>query len=59
MLQIIVNFFINIFLIQNMLSNRVDKEKILVGKIIWGDRKLEDSVLRTLLVSSPNRNICL
>ena len=43
MLQIIVNFFINIFLIQNMLSKRVDKEKILVGKIIWGDRKLEDS----------------
>ena len=54
-----------------MLSVRVEEEEILVGKIVWGDRKLEDSVSRKLLTSSddsylsrstlksPNENICL
>ena len=57
--------------LQNMLSIRVDEEEILVDKIVWGDRKLEDSVSRKLLTSSddsylsrsilksPNKNICL
>ena len=38
--------------LDNMLSIRVSKEDILVGKIIWADRKLEDSVSRKLLTSS-------
>ena len=49
---------------------RVDKEEILIGEIIWGDRKLEGNVLRKLLTSSDdsylsrsilkshNKNIC-
>ena len=53
-----------------MLSIRVGKEEILVGKIIWADRKLEDTVSRKLLTSSDesylnslilksaNKNIC-
>lgn len=50
-----------------MLSIRV----ILVGKIIWGERKLEDSVSKKLsgslddsylsksILRSPNKSICL
>ena len=50
---------------------RVDKEEILIGEIIWGDRKLEGNVLRKLLTSSDDsylsrsilkscsKNICL
>ena len=30
--------------LKNMLSIKVDEEEILVGKIVWGDRKLEDSI---------------
>ena len=37
-----------------MLSIRADKEEILVGNIIWGDRKLEESVSRKLLASSDD-----
>ena len=40
--------------LQNLLSIRVDKEEILVGKFIWGDRKLEDTVSRKLLTSSDD-----
>ena len=32
-----------------MLSIRVNEEKSLVGKIIWGGRKLEDIISRKLL----------
>ena len=35
-----------------MLPIRVQEEEILVGKIILGDRKLEDGVSRKLLTSS-------
>ena len=57
--------------LQNMLSVKRDKEEILVGKIIYGDKKLEDSVLRKVLANSddsylsrsiwksPNKNICI
>ena len=58
--------------LQNTLSlTKVDEEEILVDKIIWGDRKLEDSVSRKLwtslddsylsrsILKSPNKNIYL
>ena len=38
--------------LQNMLSVKVEEKEILMGKIIWGDRKLEDSVSRKLRTSS-------
>ena len=53
-----------------MLLNKVDMEKILVNKIIWEDKKLEESISRKLLtgpddfylsrstLKSPNKNIC-
>ena len=40
--------------LKNMLSIRVDEEEILVGKVIWDDKKLEDSVSRKLLTSSDD-----
>ena len=57
-------------MLQNVLSIRVGEKEILVGKIIWGDKKLENSISRKLLTSSgdsyfsrpilksPNENIC-
>ena len=40
--------------LQNMLSIRVDEEESLGEKIVWGDRKLEDSVSRKLLTCSDD-----
>lgn len=40
--------------LQNMLSTKVDVEEILVGKIIWGDKELNKSILRKFLLSSDN-----
>ena len=37
-----------------MLSIKVDEEKILEGKIISGDREVEDNVLRKLWTSSDD-----
>ena len=37
-----------------MLSIKVDEEKILVGKIISGDREMEENVLRKLWTSSDD-----
>ena len=57
--------------LQNMLPTKVDEEENLIDKIIWGDKKLENSVSKNLLVSSddsylsrsilnsPNKNISL